>query len=95
MTDRKKIIKGLKCCLRLSNRYPNECLKCPYISDNDGEATCLQKIGKDALKLLKEQKPVKPFKEGINDYDCGRCGAGLRATDRYCANCGRMVKWND
>ena len=60
MIDREKVIKGLECCLSLSDRCPDECLECPYGSDKDCEVTCMQKMGKDALALLKEQEPRAP-----------------------------------
>ena len=90
MTDRKKVIRGLKCCLSL-NRCPDECLECPYICDKDCEVTCMQNMGKDALELLNPE-PI---------WVCRDCGAGLvYATDvkpweyiHYCRNCGRKLDW--
>lgn len=49
----------------------------------------------DAIALLKEQEPVEPFEEGINDFNCGKCGAGLSVDNdwKYCPHCGKKVKW--
>lgn len=51
MPDREKIIRGLECLI--TNEV--DCDGCPY---NEGEnSSCLRNIAKDALELLKEQKP--------------------------------------
>ena len=110
MIDREKVIKGLECCLSLSDDFPDECLKCPYVSDMDSEVTCMRKMGSDALALLKEQEPVKPC-VATDTWICPKCGHTLESQylidDKenpqvlvheqynFCPNCGRAVKWDD
>jgi len=94
MPDREKI-SGFELCANGKPCIGEKFMKCPFSPRNNSEPNCGVTMARFALALLKEQEPVKPFKEGYNDYDCSRCGAGLRATDRYCPNCGRMVKWNE
>ena len=50
--DREKVIKGLECC------SVDDCssMSCPYGIENANN--CLERLTKDALKLLKEQEAV-------------------------------------
>lgn len=105
MPDRDKVIKGLKCCgsRPIGDEVVNEgmCNDCPY----SGELYCGHNLTADALTLLKEQEPVEPkFEEmpGTNKTRaiCGACGRRVMMgehynhyKDRYCASCGRAVKW--
>ena len=95
MPDKEKVIKGLECCLTLDG-CPDECLKCPYVSDMDGKATCMQKMGSDALVLLKEQEAIEP-KEKDYVWRCGKCDEYLTSIEnhriRFCLYCGKAVKW--
>lgn len=56
----------------------------------------LEDLGYEAeVSVLREQKPIAPVQEIINDaifWHCGKCGAHL--TDNYCPHCGREVDWN-
>lgn len=91
MPDREKVIKGLETCYC----PPSKCEDCPY-HDLPDEQSCNDVLCLDALALLKEQKPVEPFKEGFEDYNCGSCGAGLRyEKDLYCPYCGKEIKWDE
>lgn len=52
-----------------------------------------------AIALLKAQEPVKPVRRrrhGQIGYSCfcGMCGYGIGRNEKYCALCGRPVKWN-
>ena len=98
MPDRKKVIKGLECCL--ANGHNN----CPYKSTDEGidkVTTCTTYLMQDALDLLKEQeaKPVKVTKNAYNYefYHCPNCGRGFELTyykrPAYCDQCGQAVKW--
>ena len=51
----------------------------------------------DAVKLLEEQKAVKPVRNEIshNDWFCGKCGRFVSILDDYCGGCGRPVLWDD
>ena len=52
-------------------------------------------LAKELLTMLREHEPVKPFREGFEDYNCGSCGAGLRYEDDiYCPYCGKEIKWD-
>ncbi len=82
MVDREKVIKGLE----MSYTYSN----C------DGDNTLVpQQLVLDALALLKAQEPVTPKKiQNTVGFWC-ECGffLGLRGGVKYCAMCGRAVKW--
>lgn len=59
-----------------------------------------------ALALLeapKEQEPIAPITEqDMNEYTsdieqkyfCGACRYKVYKSEKYCANCGRKIKWN-
>ena len=75
--------------------------------DIDANRSRYQHILNDALALLKEQEAVEPKTEPSAKgywYTCGACGWWLfevrdtvhfddRKRIRYCASCGRSVKW--
>ena len=72
------------------------------IDESDSTAAlclCQRWILKDALALLKEQKPVrvgKKIKAGdvvLDFYQCGHCKNAIRKHWRYCPFCGKTVKW--
>ena len=52
----------------------------------------------EICELLKEQEPVMPKEERLNDVDsiyrCGNCGTHFYyRQQKYCAICGRKAKW--
>lgn len=104
MTDREKVIKAIELEIKHENTW--ECRKeCPYYGKTD--RNCFTQVLVDALELLKEHEPVKPFL--YHDiYWCGKCGNRVSQRERimnshsflvyrykYCQDCGRKVKWND
>lgn len=93
MADREKVIKGLE---------EAETMLIQAV-DRGGEMAvmgafkCLNRVT-DTLALLKEQEPVEPIEERLNDIDCiyrcGNCKTHFYyRQQKYCAICGRMVKW--
>lgn len=55
-------------------------------------------IASDALELLKEQEPVEPEVEVLNEIDriyrCPKCHKCLfYEKQKFCDQCGRAVKW--
>lgn len=98
---REKVINGLECCLGDTRAdLPNLCRICPYAHGSYATQTCVKKLRKDAIDLLKAQEPVKPvferiFMSDIEIYDCGKCGTSLGAKGiaKYCMKCGQKVKW--
>ena len=96
MTDRGKVINGLKCVLGES--LPG-CPECAYKDSGDDFEDCLTAIAKDALELLKEKEPVKPKSKvrhgayGQIQHFCGNCNAMLHGKQKYCSECGKEVKW--
>ena len=89
-----KVIKGMECCMRFSNCYE---VGCPYVDDEG----CKAKLKREALELLKAQRPVEP-RVSMGWYKCGACGNGIATIldngepshkERYCNLCGRAVKW--
>ena len=58
--DRKKVIKGLECCLTLDS----PCGDCPYYSYEDiQELDCERNLRHDALALLKKQELPTELKQ--------------------------------
>ena len=102
MPDREKVIKGLNHCF-----HGQECCgdtECPYYIEHLSDSCCLEdcqeNLKADAIALLKEQEAIKPEKEhsgsGITWWNvCGNCKTAINPNDKYCHECGRMVKWND
>lgn len=96
MTDaekREKVIKGLECCATMD---VNDCDKCPYLGCSP-DRYCFGNMAADAFALLKAQEPVKPneirYGGALVYYQCPNCTSRLSEVDRYCAHCGRKVKW--
>lgn len=102
MLDRKKVIKGLECCMSESL-----CYKCPYKSENECEdgTYYYSKAIEDAITLLQEQEPAQ-FQDGNRrDYYCRNCttqvGLWFLGEDAwrfcydFCPYCGRKVKWDE
>ena len=87
MVDREKVLKGLKAC---SDDRGN-CRKCPYCHLKG--LTCLVTLTTDALELLQEQEPVEPIKLE-NWWKCPSCSGNIVYNMKYCAGCGRKVKWD-
>lgn len=97
MTDWKKVIKGLKCCMSESR-----CYGCPYTIENECEngTSYYSKAIEDAIILLQEWEPVKPelrmSKHGFKQWIvCGNCYGKMRGLYDYCPWCGRKIKWNN
>ena len=98
MPDREKVISELESAASLAwNSNEGQC----EIMDSDDALTVAHAI-RDALELLKDQEPVKPFVGNYRKNSMGRCGhcntpllvlEGLRSS--FCWMCGRMVKWDD
>lgn len=94
MTDREKVIKGLEHCDfgGSGTCYEKEC---PYYQSHD----CTDELKNDILVLLKEQEPLKPYIDSLNDscwWATGCCGTPINLkTDKFCPKCGRKVKWDD
>ena len=86
MTDREKVVEGLKQCAGTNNLAEECLLVCPY-----KKAGCIDKLMFDALELL---KPVKPKYEdffGDQIVRCGFCDTYI-GTSKFCSKCGREVK---
>lgn len=104
MADREKVIKALECCIA-----GDSCISdCPYFREvpmTDGR--CITAVQKDALELLKEQKPKigtwqwkihgKAGSGGtLGEAICDQCGKSTYATAvkgdlNYCPNCGAKM----
>ena len=65
MPDRERVIRGLEVCLAADlTKDENPCAPCPYFFDG----MCQNTMKKDALVLLKEQEPVKPYDNPLGYY---------------------------
>ena len=65
MTDRKRVIKGLECCLSKKS-----CAECPYRECQE-KTLCDHELMMDALELLKRQEAE--YSDGITLLPCA-CG---------------------
>ena len=91
MTDLEKVIKGLECCM--AEKICSS--KCPYKGQCDDGGYYYSKAIEDAISLLKEQDPVKPFFSSDRRWLCGNC---MREVEKYggdycCPGCGRKLLW--
>lgn len=98
MVDREKVFDALRNCLA-----EPKCGDCPWEDcerfghkRTDVPVTLLM----DVLELLRDQEPIEPIVERVNELDrlyrCGGCGAYvLFRKQRYCHACGKKVKWDD
>ena len=112
MTDREKVIKGLECCIPYeSEGNEHLCIydddynpNCPYRGTGSYGVSCMTKLMRDALALLKAREPdetrlVRHYSRPNVYADlwlhCEKCGG--RVDDRYkpkfCPECGRKVNW--
>lgn len=79
--------------------------RCSY---SDCETGCVITLAKDALAVIKTQKPVEPivgetflsrnYGNFYANYYCGNCHSLLHTVldkDNYCSKCGRKVKWDE
>lgn len=97
MADREKVIKGLECCIPMTERNGvGNCCNCPYdrkITLEGGVTECCHDLMTAALALLKVQEPVKPrieetilsqkYNENLlKNYYCGNCGEFLHKVIR-------------
>lgn len=102
MMTREEVIKGLECCEKKVCIFKDTEKECPYWKlcgeHEDAFEDCTTALVKDALALLKAQEAVEPVQDIMGDalfWVCGKCGYDIISSDRYCANCGRAVKWDD
>ena len=51
-----KVKQGIKACW--SEHWCHKCFHCPYKPDRDNDDTCVERLGADALELLKEQQSI-------------------------------------
>lgn len=72
MTDRKKVILGLKCHMKNNCQYGGT--ECPYWDDDK----CSEHLCRDALALLREQEPEIVRCKDCEHYEAntGRCAKG-------------------
>lgn len=107
MTDREKVIFGLKCLTNedpYMSRISCKKKKCPYAETETDN--CAPAIWRDALELLKGQEPVKPVFVGNDEWQCPECetAVGWKELDyigieetkyNYCPGCGREMNWDE
>jgi len=88
MIDREKVINGLEWIL--NDMEENGHGQIDYYADEIREA----------ITLLKEQEPVEPEVEVLNEVDrlyrCPKCHKHFfYRKQKYCDQCGQAVKWDD
>ena len=103
MHDKEKVELGIKACW--SEYFSHKCFDCPYVSDRN-DRKCVERLGTDALAMLKEQEAVELVK-WIYPSDIigfGRCPHCNSLWDyslisnrffKHCPRCGKAVKWNE
>jgi hypothetical protein len=101
MINREKIIEGLEYCSKgCSSDCPYFTVeKCTHVMASE-----ILPILKEQEPVEPEYK-LLPGSTTIHEWDCGNCGYGLfmifsnenrynaKSAVRYCAGCGRKVKW--
>ena len=94
MADIENVIEALH-CRAYDDDFP--CSICAYYrKDERPVAKCdYQGLMDDAIELLKEKLPVVAEVEGGTTwwYVCGNCHTAIDRKDKYCRECGRLVKW--
>lgn len=95
MIDRKHVIYDIERCIC---HVPDACRDCSKYKEGQSSVICMEELLKDAIVFLKEQKVE--FVEIIDNdggkthwYVCGGCKSPINHGDRYCHDCGRVVKW--
>lgn len=103
MTDMKKIVKGLEYCSEGCSS------NCPYFTTEKCTHVMASEV-LPILKEHEPVKPEYKLILGstkIHDWECGNCGYSLfmilnhenrysaKSVVRYCAGCGRPVKWDE
>jgi DNA-directed RNA polymerase subunit RPC12/RpoP len=97
MPDRKKVIRAVETCF---DSWIDKHL------DMGLDFHKVEQLKREALELLKEQEPVKPFP--YHDiYWCGKCGNKVLERHtvhdtqlflvykyKFCPECGKKVDWN-
>lgn len=97
MPDFEEVIRGLEAHANPKSCETYDGEECPYynIGSCYAEVTCSSILAADALSLLKDQEAVKPI-GGYGFYICGVCRNPLNnASQKFCSECGRKVKWDD
>ena len=105
MVDRENVIKGLEQCVGYEdadNEY--SCIydgdtnpNCPYAGTGGSGVSCMTKMMRDALALLKAQEPLaywvkEPNRK--NHWHCSNCGKVQGITSvamKYCPECGSKM----
>ena len=95
MPDIEKVIKGLEGVYLCISPVNHTCGDCPY---QDNHVECVRRVLSDAIALLKEQEPVEPEVEVLNDVDriyrCPKCHkCFFYEKQKFCDQCGQAVKW--
>ena len=95
MHDKEKVELGIKACW--SEYFSHKCFDCPYMQDRN-DKKCVERLGADALALLKKQEPKQVEAEVINEIDrlyrCPSCHISMILRKQpYCHFCGQAVKW--
>ena len=95
MPDREKVELGIKACW--SEYFSHKRCDCPYMSDRN-DRKCVERLGADALALLKEQEAVtiKKTKEhgfGVYGGICPKCRNWIQSAHSFCGFCGQAVTW--
>lgn len=50
-------------------------------------------VGATALRKLIPIQPQKDYMGGEWHYACGACGADMTRKFKFCAECGKAIKW--
>ena len=106
--ERKKLIDNLEAWRDCWNTKCEDCRfsdpiagkrKCTAMDEKDMIDLALKVVKNDEV-LLKNQKPVEPEIEVLNEVErlhrCPRCHkCFFYAKQKFCDQCGQAVKWND
>ena len=95
MPDSEKVFRGLMACTEWGlTQVDCRARGCPYLIEGDTEALfCIRDLHRDAGALIHNVVGKAPVRHEQN-WVCGSCGERITIHDRFCARCGREVKWN-
>ena len=100
MTDRERLLQGLRLCADGRPCYKDKFRECPYTPIGQmPDYNCAAAMARDALGVLEGQETATPKRVSSHGgqtwwYVCGGCGWGIDPKDKKCGHCGRRLAWN-
>ena len=97
MTDRERLLQGLRLCADGRPCYKDKFRDCPYTPIGQmPDYNCAAAMARDALAVLQEQHMGAWIYDRPGHYRCSACGAQWGQSARlmtYCPGCGRRMRY--